>query len=631
MLQCIVGGTYAFDEWSLWSFMTIVKIVFVTLLVLVTKANAEDCSTGICLNYQNDFGSVLIGSVNVQQGVIWGIQDSSIFTEDDQFAFVGPEAYYNQLTFKPSNEWVVEGISYIHLKNPDLSNTKKIGLFFAPQSVGERTTQLIANGKAQVNLLRGVGVADNAGLIGLKVDVYRRNSTENCISSGKGGISATCTLLNYPVKISAKDNLSFVITPTIADTQQANYAKLLVAGIDIESSPDPNQKCYSSVAKDQIPLNTNKRPVGEGFVEFISQSAPSKLSTVCSRYHSGFFIAEMNKSFEFQTSVTNMSATRSLEYRFYIEGHKSAPTGNVTVKLSSNVGTTTPTTPTAPVVSEQQIKDGCKANPISCGITVVNEQEIKNGCQANPISCGIAPTEQSTFGNDLKLIIPSVKSGNDTFKPVEMSLIEGGWITEQGTGSHVFKVDKLNDISPFINAEAKGVLRLMGSVAVVTDAKNNPITCDKSCKLKLNDVVRISAKDAPVGSTIAFEGDCEQPVVNNTCKVTINKPYQVVVVSTTPTTPTTPTTSKLTITKKGTGEVKVFVGGTLSKTCGSDVPKCEYQYPQNTQMVIRAVDSKAAAPFDTLPFTADCPDKSGNTGECRSYNFWNDETIVVSF
>ncbi len=316
--------------------MTIVKIIFVTLLVLVTKANAEDCSTGICLSYQNDFGSVLIGSVNVQQGVIWGIQNSSIFTENEQFAFVGPEAYYNQLTFKPSNEWVVEGISYIHLENPEPSNTKKIGLFFAPKYVGEQTTQLIANGKIQVNLLRGIGVADNTGLIGLKVDVYRRNSTENCISSGKSGISATCTLLDYPVKISAKDNLSFVITPTIADTQQANYAKLLVAGIDIESSPDPNQKCYSSVAKDQIPLNTNKRPIGEGFVEFISQSGPSKLSTACFRYHSGFFIAEMNKSFEFQTTVTNMPTTRSVAYLFYAEGHQSSTTGNVTVKLSSS-------------------------------------------------------------------------------------------------------------------------------------------------------------------------------------------------------------------------------------------------------------------------------------------------------
>jgi len=49
----------------------------------------------------------------------------------------------------------------------------------------------------------------------------------------------------------------------------------------------------------------------------------------------------MNKPFEFQSTISNITATHSIEYRFYVEGHRSSTNGNVTVKLSSNAGTPT--------------------------------------------------------------------------------------------------------------------------------------------------------------------------------------------------------------------------------------------------------------------------------------------------
>ncbi len=171
-----------------------------------------------------------------------------------------------------------------------------------------------------------------------------------------------------------------------------------------------------------------------------------------------------------------------------------------------------------------------------------------------------------------------------------MSLIEGGWITEStegSKGSFIFKVDKLNN-SPLINAEAKGVLRIIGDVAV--NVTNTTATkeevCEKSCKLKLNDKVTITPK-VP-GSIVTFGGDCTA----STCEVTINKPYQVVVVSTPTVTQPAPTIKYVTLTVKtadtnsveGTVELTTL-DGKVQKCAGVKLD-CSFQYPENTKVSV---------------------------------------------
>ena len=91
-------------------------IFIVTLLMITAKVNATtDCTSGVCLDYQDSFGAVLIGAVKVQQNAIWSSRDANVYTTKEQFSFLGVEAYVDQVTFKPSNKWVVEGINYIHL------------------------------------------------------------------------------------------------------------------------------------------------------------------------------------------------------------------------------------------------------------------------------------------------------------------------------------------------------------------------------------------------------------------------------------------------------------------------------------------------------------------------------------
>ena len=402
----------------------------------------------------------------------------------------------------------------------------------------------------------------------------------------------------------------------------------------------------------------------------------------------------MNKPFEFQTTIANMSTTRSLEYRFYAEGHEMPVgnpigRGNVTVKLkvpsfqmnvsvegngsiSSNdiyqidcpkakceasvpsgtsltltaaqqgstftkwdcTGTTSTTNLLInPLIVTMDTSKSCKAifttpttppdvascTPVcqkdvdKCGIKAT----VQKSCQTNPASCDIAPTEQSTFGNDLKLIIPSVKSEGIIFQPVEMSLFGDGWITEDGKGRYAFQIDKLV-APPSIplsenNASAKGVLRIIGDIAVSVatksggeslpscDGQPKPSCCNdddklKLCKSKLDSVVQISAKNPiPTGSTIDFKGDCEK--VNNTCEVTINKPYQVVVVSTsaptiTPPTVTPPKVEYVTLSVETADKSNVegtveLTGDGKTQKCAGVKLNCSYQYPKDTKVAVK--------------------------------------------
>jgi len=312
------------------------KVIFTVLLIVIFNNQVvhatNDCSSGACLNYQDDFGEVIIGTAKIQPDAIWANVNSTVYTTDQQFAFTGVEGYYEQLTFKPSNKWVVEGISYAHIISP--SPDKKMGIFFSPTYAKSYTAQLVANSIEQSQRLRGIGVIDTTGLVGLDVKVYRRKiANTNCLSEKQSAICATCELLtnNSTTLIAPNDNVSFIIRPTITDPTRAQYARINVEVLET----DTKQQCVLPVARDKIPLDSMNRPLGEGMVEYISISGPSKLGSACYRIHN-FFVAEMGKSFEFQTTVTNMPTTRSIDYLFYAEGHQSTPTGNVTVKLSSS-------------------------------------------------------------------------------------------------------------------------------------------------------------------------------------------------------------------------------------------------------------------------------------------------------
>jgi len=312
------------------------KVIFTVLLIVIFNNQVvhatNDCSSGACLNYQDDFGEVIIGTAKVQPDAVWANVNSTVYTADQQFAFTGVEGYYDQLTFKPSNKWIVEGVSYVHIVSP--SPDKKMGIFFSPTYAKSYSAQLVANSKELSQRLRGIGVVDTTGLVGLDVKVYRRKvANTNCLSEKQSAISPACELLtnNSTTLIAPNDNVSFIIRPTITDPTRAQYARVNVEVLET----DTKQQCVLPVARDKIPLDSMNRPLGEGMVEYISISGPSKLGSACYRIHN-FFVAEMGKSFEFQTTVTNMPTTRSVAYLFYAEGHQSSTTGNVTVKLSSS-------------------------------------------------------------------------------------------------------------------------------------------------------------------------------------------------------------------------------------------------------------------------------------------------------
>jgi len=703
--------------------------VILPVMTTMSQANAESCGAdGICRNYQEDFGSVLVGTVEVQKDAFWGsTTDANALSTDDTFAFSGVEAYYGQLKNPPSNQWVVELISWIHLKYPNPSQVKKIGILFAPRYGGTFTSLLSITStqttKDEKSSLRGVAVADTNNLIGLDVKMYRRDSpTVNCLTSGAKDISPNCTLLNpisHGYSINTNDNLSFIVTPQVNQDDpklngaKADYAKLYIQAVEKDAGASKCVTPATPVATDKIPLDANKKPIGEGLVELISQFGPANLNNACYRVN-GFFIAEMNKSFEFQTTVTGMPTTRSVDYLFYAEGHQSTPTGNVTVKLSSN-GTTTPsntnfqmnvsvdgngtisndtyrincptncqatvpsgtpltltatanaqqgstftkwdctgttsttnplivtmdtaksctaifTTPTIPVVSEQQIKDGCRADPVSCGIPVVSKEQIQQECRDKPSECKIfgGILEPAPPNNDgLKLTIPNIKFG-ESILSAEMSWIRDGLITQESKGIHIFKVDTVSG-NPSTNDYAKGELRLIGDMPIniatsridtstnVEKTEDNDCGGNKSCKLELGTKVQISAKDPiPAGSTIDFKGDCEK--INNTCKVTINKPYQVVVVSSA-TTPTTTTYVALTINKNVDAVLMVTeVSSNKTKTCPQNAKVCIFEYPVDTNLKFPQSEKYQ------IPTT----DASASNGFYNKYMGKNDGSVTLN-
>lgn len=276
------------------------------------------------------------------------------------------------------------------------------------------------------------------------------------------------------------------------------------------------------------------------------------------------------------------------------------------------------------VMDEQTVREACKANPASCGIAVGrDEQAIKHACQANPTSCGI---EESTFGADLTLYIPSVKSGNDVFQPVTMTYLVDGLIVNR-QGKHIFQIDSLNGIE-LSNQDAHGTLQLFGNVPVAVTQNGQTLHCEKLCKIRLKSKIKIIADldKIPAGNTLIFDGDCKG-VGDDVCELTIDQAHHVVVAFA-----TTMTTRYLEINKKGTGEVKVFVNDHVDKTCSSKESTCIYSYSENTNIVVQAVASKQPAPFESVLAlgTVLCPD--GSTDECRKIVMSSSKkTVTVSF
>jgi len=328
-------------------FVFIVALIF-TQIIPVNNAQAACTNGGVCEEYLSNFGSVLVGAVQVQKDVIWINNDngSAIVTSDgaSTFAFRGVEAYFDQLTNMPPNQWAVEGINFVHIKGS--SGDNKLDLFFAPSGENQYTSTISVTSDntatAKPQKLSGIGVADTGNLLDLRVDVYRHYSDNNCLIQGTESIS-NCSPLNTEItpnkeiSISANDKLSFVIAPVVDSKQlpvgiTANYAKIYISAYE--------NGCTSPIARESVPIDSNGKLIGSGEIDFINQYPVSRLpdwmTRGCNRVYS-FFIAEMNKPFEFQTTVNNTTGTtRSVNYRFYAEGHQSTPTGNVTVKLSSS-------------------------------------------------------------------------------------------------------------------------------------------------------------------------------------------------------------------------------------------------------------------------------------------------------
>ena len=276
------------------------------------------------------------------------------------------------------------------------------------------------------------------------------------------------------------------------------------------------------------------------------------------------------------------------------------------------------------VVDEQMVKETCQANPTSCGITVgSDEQAIKHACRVDPTSCGIG---ESTFGADLVLHIPSVKSGNDTFQPVKMTYLIDGLIIDR-QGKHIFQIDSLNDVE-LSNQEAHGTLQIFGNTPVTVTKNGQELFCEKPCKVKIKSKIKIVADldKIPAGNTFIFDGDCKG-AEDNVCELTIEQAHHVVVAFA-----TTVMTRYLAINKKGTGEVRIFVNDQVDKTCSSKESSCIYSYSENTNIIVQAVASKQPAPFESvLAFgTVPCPD--GSTDECRKVVMSSSKkTVTVSF
>ena len=285
---------------------------------------------------------------------------------------------------------------------------------------------------------------------------------------------------------------------------------------------------------------------------------------------------------------------------------------------------------TCPTVNEKAVQEACKAKPETCGITVgSDEKAVQEACKAKPETCGIV-IEESDFGANLVLNIPSVKSGNDTYKPVIMSYLQDGLIiTETDTqgkskqvGKHIFQVDSLSGV-PLPKEDALGALRIIGDIKVEVTENGKKLSCEKLCKAKLGSKIEVTVVGTvPTEKSLSFGGDC----TSSPCKLTIEQPYHVVVVSTT----TVPTYS-LKINKTGTGEVRVFVNNQVDKTCSSKELTCTYLYSEKTNTIIQAVASKQPAPFEPALSMATEPCPDGSADQCRKVLMNGSKEVVVSF
>jgi len=409
------------------------SVLAVTLISIMSSVfSVEDCGIdGVCRNYPADFGQILVGEASVREEAIASTVSMRASLSDSQFAFMGVDVF--SPTVIPLNQWASELINSVAIQNPDPSNS--IGMFFAPASVGQKSASLLLISSLTANnderpSISGTGVADTGQNINMNAEFYRRPpSIAQCITAG--GVSSLCEKLPPPLIIHPNDNISFIVMPTIksnpSDYSKKRYVKLLIRAVEQDGKLF-TAKC-TPVAKDKIPLNLQNKPVGEGTIEFISQFGPLSLdNSICYRKHD-FFIAEAGKKFEFQTTVTGMPTTRSIDYLFYAEGHETTTTGNVSVKLSLDGGTTTPTTPSntnfqmnvsvdgnGTISSDDIYKINCSTNcqatvPSGTSLTLTANANAQQGSTFTKWDC----TGTTSTTNPLIVTMDTAKSCKATF------------------------------------------------------------------------------------------------------------------------------------------------------------------------------------------------------------------------